>query len=403
MTERMKDKLRWLEDELAERRLDVEGIVRALKAQVLETPSWGYGNSGTRFAVFKQPGAARDLSERLEDAACVHRLTGICPRVAIHLPWDKVIDYKSAREQARSLGLTIGSINPNLFQHPDYKTGSLAHRDVAVRERALEHVRECVDAMVQVGSRTLSLWLADGTDYPGQDDFRVRKHRLEDSLRHVHEMLPSEATMLLEYKPFEPAFYHTDIADWGMSALFCRASGPKAKVLMDLGHHLPGANIEHLVALLIDERLLGGFHFNNRKYADDDLTTGSINPYEVFLIYAEVTKDNQPLEFMIDQSHIAKPKLEAMIMTVMFLQETLARALIIDRPALEAAQAEGDVVLAERVLQDAFSTDVRPLVARVREEMGAPIDPLMAYRGSGYQTRINAAREGNKSGAAGWG
>lgn len=397
------DRRKLLADLLADRAIPLASVKEILKRQAIETPSWGYGNSGTRFAVFRQPGAARDIHERLADAAEVHRLTGVCPSVAIHIPWDKTEDFVALAQEANELGVRIGSVNPNLFQDPDYKLGSFGHPDPRVRGKAMEHMAECIEIMEKTGSRTLSLWFADGTNYPGQDSFRRRKRFFLACLKEVYARLPENATMLLEYKPFEPAFYHTDIADWGMAFAFCRKLGPKAKVLVDLGHHLPGANIEHIVAFLLDEDAMGGFHFNNRKYADDDLTTGSINPYEVFLIFHEiVTAEAHELAFMVDQSHNVKPKLEAMITTAMFLQESLARALLVDQVQLAEAQATGDIVMAERCLQQAFTTDVTPLVEEVREEMGCPADPLLAYRESGYQARIEAERQGAKSGSSGW-
>ncbi|MFO0945460.1 MAG: L-rhamnose isomerase [Planctomycetota bacterium] len=397
------DRRKLLADQLAERGIPIDTVKAVLKCQSIETPSWGYGNSGTRFAVFRQPGAARDIHERLADAAFVHKLTGICPSVAIHIPWDKTSDYAALTQQATELGVRIGSVNPNVFQEPAYKLGSFGNPDPRVRGKAMEHMAECIEIMQKTGSRVLSLWFADGTNYPGQDSFRRRKRFFLACLKEVYSRLPEDAVMLLEYKPFEPAFYHTDIADWGMAFAFCRKLGPKAKVLVDLGHHLPGANIEHIVSFLIDEDALGGFHFNNRKYADDDLTTGSINPYEVFLIHHEiVSAEAYDLAFMVDQSHNLKPKLEAMITTAMFLQESLARALLVDTVQLGEAQATGDIVLAERCLQQAFTTDVSPLVEEIREEMGCPPDPLIAYRQSGYQQRIEAERQGQKGTSSGW-
>ena len=397
------ERQRILDEQLAERGVDVAAVERTLRNQVIETPSWGYGNSGTRFGVFRQPGAARDIHERLADAAQVHELTGICPKVAIHVPWDRVDDYGSLAREAEQLGVRIGSVNPNLFQDAEYKLGSFGNPDAAIRRRAVDHVLECIEAMRQTGSKVLSLWFADGTNYPGQDGFVARKRRFEECLAQVHDALPDDSTMLIEYKPFEPAFYHTDIADWGMSQAFCRKLGDRAKVLVDLGHHLPGTNIEHLVAFLLDEKSLGGFHFNNRKYADDDLTAGSIDPYETFRIHCEIVEaEAYDLEFMIDQCHNIKPKLEAMITTVMFLQQSLAQALCVDRRRLAEARAEGDVVMAERCLQQAFTTDVAPLVGRIRQEMGNSPDPLMAYRMSKYQVRIDAERKDAKAGGAGW-
>jgi L-rhamnose isomerase/sugar isomerase len=325
-----------LTERLEGRGIDVEAVKEKLKQQEIETPSWGYGNSGTRFGVFGQPGAARDLHERLADAAMVHRLTGLCPAVAIHIPWDKVDDFDAVQQEARDLGVWIGAVNPNVFQDADYKMGSFANSEERIRRQAIDRVLECVDIMEKVDSKVLSLWFADGTNYPGQGDFRLRKHWFEEGLREVHGRLPEGAQMLVEYKFFEPGFYLTDIADWGMAAFFCKNVGPQAQVLVDLGHHPLSTNIEHIVAFLIDEGLLGGFHFNNRKYADDDLTTGSTNPYEVFLIFNEiVAAEGDPsiegldIAYMVDQSHNIKPKIEAMIQTLCFIQSIYARALLV--------------------------------------------------------------------------
>jgi len=390
--------------------IDVPELLSRLKAQDIETPSWGYGNSGTRFGVFKQLGAARDIHERLADAAMVHSLTGVCPSVAVHIPWDRVSDYGALKEEAGALGVQIGAVNPNVFQDADYKLGSFGNTNASVREKAMDHMAECVEAMVALDSKNLSLWFADGTNYPGQADFRTRKRRFETCLGRVHDMLPQDCRMLIEYKFFEPGFYMTDVADWGMAAGFCRKAGEKAKVLVDLGHHPLSTNIEQVVAILIDEGLLGGFHFNNRKYADDDLTTGSTNPYEVFLIYNEIvaaledpTVEGLDIAFMVDQSHNVKPKLEAMIQTVDFIQSAYARALLVDRKALRGAQEADDIVCAETVLQAAFLTDVRPLLAHVREEMGLHPNPMVAYRSSGYFERISAERVGELEGGASWG
>ena len=399
-----------LAERLTHKGLDLEGIKERLKAQEIETPSWGYGNSGTRFGVFKQAGAARDLHERLADAAMVHQLTGVCPSTAIHIPWDKVDDFSALKQEAEDLGIRIGAVNPNVFQDADYKMGSFANSSERVRRNALDHMVACIDIMEQVGSKVLSLWFADGTNYPGQGDFRRRKHWFEAGLREVHEALPAGARMLIEYKFFEPGFYLTDIADWGMAAFYCKHTGPRAQVLVDLGHHPLSTNIEHVVAFLIDEGLLGGFHFNNRKYADDDVTTGSVNPYEVFLIYNEiVAAEDDPsirdldIAYMVDQSHNIKPKMEAMIQTVGFIQSAYARALLVDRNALLASQMEEDTVRSESILQEAFTTDVRPLLARVRKEIGLHPDAVAAYRESGYFEKIAKERVGELEGASSWG
>ena len=397
-----------LTDQLRERGIEVDAVEARLRAQVIETPSWGYGNSGTRFGVFKQQGAARDVHERLADAAKVHEVTGICRPVALHIPWDKVDDYDALKAEAADLGVEIGAINPNVFQDSDYQFGSFGHRDAAVRQKALEHMEECAQIMRATGSKLMSLWFADGTNYPGQADLMERKHFFEDCLRQTHDLLPDDARMLIEYKFFEPGFYHTDVADWGMALHYARASGERAEVLVDLGHHALGVNIEHIVAFLLDEECLGGFHFNNRKYADDDLTTGSVNLYEVFLIYREIENAaargrGGNIAYMIDQSHIVKPKVEAMIQSVLNIQTAFARALLVDLEALTAAQSEADTVMAEEVLRTAWDTDVRPLLARVRIDLGAAADPLAAYRESGYFEHIAQQRQGVLEGAASWG
>ena len=386
--------------------LGVEVVAERLAAQRVETPSWGYGNSGTRFRVFPQPGAPRTVFEKFEDAAQVHRHTGVCPGVAIHIPWDAVDDYTELSDFAASLGLHIGAINPNLFQDEDYRLGSVCHPEPAVRRRALEHLLECIEIGERTSSRILSIWLADGTNYPGQDSFRDRRNRMYECLLEAYEAMPTRMSMLLEYKFFEPAFYHSDLPDWGSALLMCQKLGDRAKVLVDLGHHPHGTNIEQIVALLLTEDRLGGFHFNNRKYADDDLIVGSVNPFELFLIFVELAQaemDPKPTEiaYMIDQSHNIEPKIEAMILSVVNLQEAYAKALIVDRDALANARDEHDVLRAHALLLTAFNTDVRPLCAHVRELMGASHDPISAFRGSGYMEKITAAREGGDQ--AGWG
>jgi L-rhamnose isomerase/sugar isomerase len=395
-----------LADVLNRRGLDIEEIKRRLKAQRIETPSWGYSDSGTRFGVFKQPGAAITIQEKLEDAAMVHKMTGVTPDVAMHVLWDLADDLQGVVRYAESLGVRIGSINPNVFQDQEYKLGSLGNPDPAVRRKALDHIFDCIEIGKQVNSDLLSLWFADGTSYPGQGDFRQRKHWFQEGLKQVHDRMPDTMTMLVEYKFFEPAFYHTDIADWGMSYCFSKFAGPRAKVLVDLGHHALSTNIEHIVSFLIDEKMLGGFHFNNRRYADDDLTVGSTNPYELFLIYHELARAEEgggfDIAYMIDQSANLKRKIEDMIQTVMQIQTSYAKALTTDVKRLREAQTSGDVIMAERALQEAFGTDVEPLLASVREEMGVPCDPLAAYRASGYQEKIEKNR-GIRQGAGGLG
>ncbi|GGL12895.1 L-rhamnose isomerase [Deinococcus radiotolerans] len=378
-------------------------LFQALSAQRIETPSWGYGNSGTRFKTFSAPGAARDVFEKIEDAAEVHRLTGIAPSVALHIPWDEVSDYAHLRRFAAERGVTLGAINPNVFQDDAYKLGSIAHPDERVRAEAVGHLLACVDVMTQTGSRDLSLWFADGTNYAGQDDLRARKRRVRQALAQVHDALPEGSRMLVEYKLFEPAFYATDLFDWGAAYAHCLAIGDKAQVLVDLGHHAQSVNIEQIVAFLLDEGRLGGFHFNARRYADDDLIVGTTNPFELFCIYAELAAAEQASDdltrttarqvaYMIDQSHNIEPKVEAMIHSVVNCQEAYAKALLIDRERLTAAQQQGDVLEAQRTLMDAFRTDVRPLLAEWRRESGLPEDPIQAHRASGYQQTIARAR-----------
>lgn len=392
---------------MAERGIDLEGVKAALKAQRVETPSWGYGDSGTRFKVFHQPGAARNAFEKITDAAQVHRFTGICPSVAIHIPWDMVDDFEELAAYAESMGVRIGAVNPNVFQDDEYKLGSVCNPDATVRRKAIEHILECVEIAKEVGSDILSLWFADGTNYPGQDSFRARKHRMEEALVEVYAAMPEGMRMLIEYKPFEPAFYHTDIADWGTAFSLATKLGPRAQVLVDTGHHLQGTNIEHIVAFLLDEGKLGGFHFNDRKYADDDLMVGSINPYQLFLIFNElISAECDPetsgcarqVAYMLDQSHNIERKIEAAIQSVVNVQTAYAKALLIDREALAQAQTEGDVISAENIPLEAFHSDVRPLLVKVRQEMGLAPDPLAAYRASGYYERIVQERAGAEVG-----
>ncbi|MBW3625411.1 MAG: L-rhamnose isomerase [Armatimonadetes bacterium] len=395
-----------LADRLQKRGVNLDQVKERLKAQRVETPSWGYSDSGTRFGVFKQPGAAITIQEKLEDAAMVNRMTGITPDVAMHVLWDLADDLPGVKRYAESLGVRIGSINPNVFQDQEYKFGSLANPDPAVRRKAVDHMLDCVEIAKQVDSSLLSLWFADGTSYPGQGDFRQRKHWFQEGLKTVYDRMPDDMTMLVEYKFFEPAFYHTDIADWGMAYCFSRHLGDRAKVLVDLGHHALSTNIEHIVAFLLDEGMLGGFHFNNRRYADDDLTVGSTNPYELFLIYHELARAEEggapEIAYMIDQSANLKRKIEDMVQTVMQIQTAYAKALTVDLRQLRQAQSESDVLMGERALQEAFGTDVEPLLSVVREEMDVPADPFQAYRESGYQEKIEKER-GIRQGAGGLG
>ncbi|MBA3406945.1 MAG: L-rhamnose isomerase [Solirubrobacterales bacterium] len=358
---------------------------------VIETPSWGYGDSGTRFATFPQAGRPRDVFERIDDAAEVHRLTGTAGAVALHFPWDATDDLGALRDHLEARGLRVGAVNPNLFQDPDYKLGSVTNPDPRVREKAVAHLLDCLGIAAALGSTAQSLWLADGTNYPGQDDLRERRRRLLDALSAVYAELPADQVLLVEYKLFEPAFYATDLADWGSSLLICQALGERAQVLVDLGHHAQGVNIEQIVALLGDQGRLGGFHFNNRKYADDDLIVGSVNPFELFLIFFELAGSALP-RLTIDQSHNVEAKVEAMVLSIVNLQEAYAKALLVDREALRAAQRAGDVLGAHEALLDAYRTDVRPLCARARASLGASEDPVAELRASGYAQRATAER-----------
>ena len=399
-----------LAERLTERGVDVDAVKRSLKAQVIETPSWGYADSGTRFGVFAQAGAAITIQEKLADAAQVQRFTGVAPNVAVHVLWDlpNAEAVQSVPALAEELGVRVGSINPNVFQDREYWMGSFGNRDRSIRQRAIQHCLDSVEIGRQLNSGVLSLWFADGTDYPGQSDIRERKRWFQESLAEVYRAVPDSMTMLVEYKPFEPGLYHTDIADWGMSYVFCKSLGERARVLVDLGHHLPGTNIEHIVAFLLDEKMLGGFHFNNRKYADDDVMVGSINPYEFFLVYNELVKEEQDprgnprVEYMVDQGFNTKKKIPGMIQTVLMIQSTYAKALCVDRKSLAEAAGNEDVVGAEQCLHEAYNTDVEPLLRKVREEMGVPTQPLRAYLASGYQDRIERDR-GIRKGAGGLG
>ncbi|MFD8200947.1 L-rhamnose isomerase [Streptomyces sp. NPDC003470] len=385
---------------------DITAVKSALADQRVETPSWGYGNSGTRFKVFAQPGVPRTPREKLDDAAKVHEFTGITPRVALHIPWDKVDDYAALAAHAKDRGLELGAINANVFQEDDYKLGSVCHPDATVRRKALAHLMECVDIMDATGSRDLKLWFADGTNYPGQDDVAARQDRLAEALQAVYERLGEDQRILLEYKLFEPAFYTTDVPDWGTAYAHCLKLGDRAQVVVDTGHHAPGTNIEFIVAVLLREGKLGGFDFNSRFYADDDLMVGSADPFQLFRIMHEVVKNGgldpaAGVAFMLDQCHNIEAKIPAVIRSVMNVQEATAKALLVDAEALTAAQAEGDVLAANAVLMDAYNTDVRPLLAEVREERGLHPDPVAAYRASGWQERIATERVGGEQ--AGWG
>ncbi|MFC6593557.1 L-rhamnose isomerase [Kitasatospora paranensis] len=385
---------------------DLSAVKAALKAQEIETPSWGYGNSGTRFKVFAQPGVPRDPFEKLDDAAQVHAATGVAPLVSLHIPWDRVDDYAALAVHAKERGLRLGAINSNTFQDDAYRLGSVAHPDPRVRRKAVDHLLECVDIMDETGSRDLKLWFADGTNYPGQDDMTARQERLAEGLSEVYARLGADQRMVLEYKLFEPAFYATDVPDWGTSYAHCLRLGPKAKVVVDTGHHAPGTNIEFIVAFLLREGKLGAFDFNSRFYADDDLMVGAADPFQLFRILHEVAKNGgfekeRQVAFMLDQCHNIEAKIPAVIRSVMNVQEATAKALLVDLDALRAAQRAGDVLGANAVLMDAYNTDVRPLLREVREEQGLHPDPLAAYAATGWQDHVAATRVGGTQ--AGWG
>ncbi|MGZ6344447.1 MAG: L-rhamnose isomerase [Candidatus Limnocylindrales bacterium] len=385
---------------------DRHAAAAVLRTQRIELPSWAFGNSGTRFKVFAQKGVPRSPYEKVDDAAQVHRFTGVAPTVALHIPWDQVDDFGDLARHAAEQGVALGTINSNTFQDDDYMLGSVCHPDARVRRKAVDHLLACIDVMDETGSRDLKLWFADGTNYPGQDDIRARQDRLAGALREVYERLGPDQRMVLEYKLFEPAFYSTDVPDWGTSFAHCLALGPKAKVVVDTGHHAPGTNIEFIVASLLRADKLGGFDFNSRFYADDDLMVGAADPFQLFRIMHEVVKADalRPeagVAFMLDQCHNIEPKIPGQIRSVMNVQEATAKALLVDRQALEAAQRSGDVLGANEVLMDAFWTDVRPLLRDVRTEMGLAPDPLAAFASSGYAERVVAERVGGQQ--AGWG
>ncbi|MEV3938229.1 L-rhamnose isomerase [Glycomyces sp. NPDC049804] len=384
--------------------MDVPEVKAILRELQIEVPSWAFGNSGTRFKVFAQQGVPRDPYEKIADAAEVHRHTGAAATVSLHIPWDKVESYGDLAAHAEGLGVRIGVINSNTFQDDDYMLGSVCHPDKAVRRKAVDHLLECVDIMDATGSRDLKLWFADGLNYPGQDDLRARQDRLAEALDEVYARLGDEQRMVLEYKFFEPAFYATDVPDWGTAYAHTLRLGAKAKVVVDTGHHAPGTNIEFIVAFLLREGKLGAFDFNSRFYADDDLMAGAADPFQLFRIMHEVARGgglDAGVNFMLDQCHNIEPKIPGQIRSVMNVQEATAKALLVDTDALGAAQAAGDVLGANAVLMDAFNTDVRPLLAELREEQGLDPDPTAAFASSGYLEKVAAERIGGAQ--AGWG
>jgi L-rhamnose isomerase/sugar isomerase len=376
-------------------------IFRALDAFKVELPSWGFANTGTRFGKFLQPAAAISIEDKFSDAAQVHALTGACPTLALHVQWDLpkgLSDVTLVEQLAEKHGVQPGSINPNVFQDQEYKYGSLGNPDPAIRKRALDHILECVEIANTMECRDISPWFADGSNYPGTQSIRKRIVWFEEALKEVHSRLNPKQRLLIEYKPFEPAFYHTDVADWGMALLFARAAGPQALVLVDTGHHYQTQNIEQIVAWLLHHEMMGGFHFNDRRYADDDLTLGSIDPYQIFRIFHEIhTHEWQSggpadIAYMVDQSHNLKGKIEAMIQTVSTAQELYAKAALVDHERLASLQQSCSLVDAEECLRGAFWTDVRPALREWRHSHGLPEDPLQAFKGSGYLERITAER-----------
>ena len=385
---------------------DTAAVKAALRTQRIETPSWAFANSGTRFKVFGQAGVPRTPEEKIADAATVHRFTGVAPSVALHIPWDRVDDYGALRAFAKELGIEIGAINTNVFQDEDYKLGSVTNPDAAIRRKATDHLLDAISIMDATGSRDLKLWFSDGINYPGQDDLRDRQDRLAEALRETYDRLGQGQRMLLEYKLFEPAFYATDVPDWGTSYAHCMELGERATVCIDTGHHAPGTNIEFIVAFLLRAGKLGAFDFNSRFYADDDLMVGAADPFQLFRIMYEIVRGGAldpayGISFMLDQCHNIEAKIPAIIRSVMNVQEATAKALLVDRSALRAAQQSGDVLGANAVVMDAYNTDVRPLLAEVREDGGLDPDPVAAYHRSGYQEKIVAERADGQQ--AGWG
>ena len=381
-------------------------VQQALREQTVELPSWAFGNSGTRFKVFSTPGTPRDPYEKISDAAQVHHYTGITPRVSLHIPWDLVDDYTALAEHARAEGVAISVINSNLFQDDDYKLGSLTNPDPAIRAKAVRHHLQCLDVMHATGSKELKIWLPDGLNYPGQDDLAARQERLAESLHQIYAAMADDETLLIEYKFFEPAFYATDLPDWGTSLVHCLALGERAKVVLDTGHHAPGTNVEFIVMQLLRAGRLGAFDFNSRFYADDDLMVGAADPFQIFRIMHEIVKagalaPTSGVNFMLDQCHNLEPKIQGQIRSVMNVQEATAKALLVDMAALTSSQLSGDILAANGVLMDAYHTDVRPALAELREAQGLDGDPLAAFRASGYEEKVAGERIGGTQ--AGWG
>lgn len=384
----------------------VSDVKEVLNRLTIETPSWAYGNSGTRFKVFSQPGVPRDPFEKVADAAQVNKFTGATPSLALHIPWDKVSDYSALTKHAADLGVQLGTINSNTFQDDDYKLGSVCHPDKKIRQKATAHLIECIEIMGVTGSQDLKLWFADGTNYPGQDSISARQDRLSESLQETYDHLTGSQRMLIEYKFFEPSFYHTDIPDWGTSFAHCLALGERAMVCVDTGHHAPGTNIEFIVAILLRAKKLGAFDFNSRFYADDDLMVGAADPFQLFRILHEVNVNGgfdigTPVSFVLDQCHNIEAKIPGQIRSILNVQEAAAKALLVDQSALKAAQSSGDVLEANAVIMDAYNTDVRPLLAEWRVEKSIDPNPMRAFAASGYLKKIADERVGGNQ--AGWG
>jgi L-rhamnose isomerase/sugar isomerase len=401
-----------LGDSLLEKGIDVNNVVAQLKKQVIELPSWAVGNSGTRYGVFREDGAARDIWDKIDDCAEIQRVVGVCPVMASHVMWDVTEDgrYQPVREYAQERGLKIGTVHPNTFMGQQFRLGSICSPDESVRQATVDHFIDCVRITREMGSKVIGIWLADGTNYPGQDHLRSRKHRMFEGLKALYDAMDEDMTLAVEYKFFEPGFYTTDLMDWGMSFMMCSRLGKQAKVLVDVGHHSQGANIEHIVSILLDEGKLGGFHLNDRKYADDDLMAGTINPLQLFLVYDQIvdaagdpvaSQSTADIVYMLDQSHNVEASIEGIIQSLMNTQTAFAKALLVERTKLHAAQAAGDVILANRILMDAYETDVQPLLKKVRAEMGRDPDPIVAYREGGYAQKIAAERAGAGIGALG--
>jgi L-rhamnose isomerase/sugar isomerase len=403
----MKNQARWNPVLAGDEQMpELAAVATTLRAQRIELPSWAFANTGTRFKVFAQPGVPRTVREKIDDAAQVHRYTGIAPTVAVHIPWDKVDDYAALARYAREQGVALGTVNANVFQDDDYRLGSVCNPDPRVRAKAVDHLLECVDIMDATGSRDLKLWFGDGTNYPGQDSIAARQDRLEEALDAAYRRISAGQRLILEYKLFEPSFYTTDVPDWGTAYLHCARLGERAKVCVDTGHHAPGTNIEFIVAVLLRAGRLGAFDFNSRFYADDDLMVGAADPFQLFrilheVIAADALRPEAGIAFMLDQCHNIEPKIPAQIRSVLNVQEATAKALLVDAAALASAQQAGDVLGANAVLMDAYNTDVRPMLAGLRADMGLDPDPVAAYQRSGYGERIVADRIGGTP--ASWG